>query len=420
MGNRGLVLRQTGLNLLVSCALLSGLSCGGGTEPPDPPTADIKADGADAPLTVDPRVPVHLSWTSENAAACLVTPGGWNGTTGSVTVEDLTTTTTYRLSCTGPAGEAGDSVHIVVTSPPGTQIVFQSSASTSADIYVANADGSGLTRLTDYADADLAPSWSGDGRQIYFLSSNRDGRGTLDLYAMNAGGTDVHLVVANIYSSGGLSQAYAVSPDGTRIALGAITPLQSPQNVDLFVMNADGSERTRIVDLPCPFIDSGCMHIEALAWSPDGQRIAYSSGWQGQGFNHYNNIGVVNADGTGQLVLTTSGTRSTEPAWASDGQRIVFSSNAQNPTYLPTPWDLEIINADGTGRMVLLGDGMANTSPSWSPDGQSIVFARSSPGSDWVVPEPELFAVNVDGTSLRRVTSVPGGAFAPDWNPAEP
>lgn len=334
MGNRGLVLRQTGLSLLVSCALLSGLSCGGGTEPSD---------------------------------------------------------------------------------PPGTQIVFQSSDSIS-DIYVANADGSGLTRLTDYADADLAPTWSGDGRQIYFLSSNRDGSGTLDLYAMNADGTDVHLVVNRLY------EPYAVSPDGTRIALGATTATQHP-NVDLFVMNADGSERTRIVDLPCDFIDSNCHHLEALAWSPDGQRIAYSTRSQGHGSTTSSYVGVVNADGTGQLVLPT-GTRSTEPTWAPDGQRIVFSSSPTNPSYISTPVDLEIINADGTGRMVLLdgdADGMANTSASWSPDGQSIVFARFSPGTDWVVPgQSELFAVNVDGTGLRRVTSVPGGAFAPDWNPAGP
>jgi Tol biopolymer transport system component len=408
----------------LSGSLLLVLIACGGTEPPDNATADIKADGADGPVTVTANVAVNLSWSSENATSCLVTPGGLSGTTGSATVEDLTATTTYRLSCTGPGGEAEDSVHIVVTSPPGTQIVFQSSDGSISDIYVVNADGSGLTRLTDYADADLAPSWSGDGRQIYFLSSNRDGRGTLDLYAMNAGGTDVHLVVANIYSSGGLSQAYAVSPDGTRIALGAITPLQSPQNVDLFVMNADGSERTRIVDLPCEFVDLQCEHIEALAWSPDGQRIAYSSGWQGHGSFHYNNIGVVNADGTGQRALTTFGTRSTEPAWAPDGQRIVFSSSPTNPSYISTPVDLEIINPDGTGRMVLLDgdvDGMANTSPSWSPDGQSIVFARFSPGTDWVVPgQSELFAVNVDGTGLRRVTSVPGGAFAPDCNPAGP
>ena len=40
---------------------------------------------------------------------------------------------------------------------------------------------------------------------------------------------------------------------------------------------------------------------------------------------------------------------------------------------------LEIINADGTGRMVVLESGDNITSPSWSPNGQSIVFARYTP-----------------------------------------
>jgi TolB protein len=390
------------------------MACGGGTEPPDSPTADIKADGGDAPLTVDPRIPVHLSWTSANAASCLVTPGGWNGTTGSLTVHDLTATTTYRLSCTGPGGEAGDTVHIVVTSPPGTEIVFQSTQEGSSHIYVANADGSGLTRLTDDQTGGGAPVWSGDGRQIYFLSSS-PGQSVSGLYAMNADGTNVHLVVDDIHTP------YDVSPDGTRIAFGAITPLQSPRNIDLFVMNLDGSERALIADLPCEFIDSQCEQTEAVAWSPDGQRIAYSSGWQGHGLVHYNNIGVVNADGTGQRELTTFATRSTQPAWAPDGQRIVFSSGPTNPSYIPQPFNLEIINADGTGRVVLLEDGMANTSPSWSPDGRSIVFVRSGAASDWVPPgEGELFVINVDGTGLRRVTDVPGDASAPHWNPAGP
>jgi Tol biopolymer transport system component len=344
-----------------------------GTEPPDPATsADIKADGADGPVTVNTNVAVDLTWNSENATSCLVTPGGWSGTVGSADVEDLTGTTTYRLTCTGPGGEAEDTVQIVVT-PPGTEIVFQSSDSTDSDIYVANADGSGLTRLTDHPDADVAPTWSGDGRQIYFLSYNRDGRKTLDLYAMNANGTDVHLVVDSLSTDWRGFRAYAVSPDGTRIALSV---------GDLFAMNVDGSERTKIVNLPCEYIGYQCWGIEALAWSPDGQRIAYSSGSQGHGFIHYNEIGVVNADGTGQRDLTIYG-RSMEPAWAPDGERIAFSSSPSNPSYISTPVDLEIIKADGTGRMVLLDgdvDRMANTSPSWSPDGQSIVFARGQTG----------------------------------------
>jgi Tol biopolymer transport system component len=295
--------------------------------------------------------------------------------------------------------------------PPGTEIVFQSGDSASADIWVTNQDGSGLTRLTDYPDADLAPTWSADGRQIYFLSPDRNGSGTWDLYAMNADGTDQHLALARV------AGPYAVSPDGTRIAVRE----RGPQtNYDLFVRNMDGSEPTLLLDLPCDVYYTHCETLDALAWSPDGQRIAYSASWPGHGFVTSALIAVVNADGTGQQVLS-SDLRSTDPAWAPDGQRIVFSSTPATAVYNPQPINLEIINADGTGRTVLLQDGAANTSASWSPDAQSIVFTRFTPGTDYVPPgESELFVVKVDGTGLRRLVDAPGEELAPDWNPAGP
>jgi Tol biopolymer transport system component len=396
----------------LSGSLLLVLVACGGTEPSGRIAADIKAGGADETLTVVAGTTFTLDWASENATSCLITPGGWTGTTGSATVEDLTATTTYQLSCTGPGGEDEDTIQVVVT-PRGTEIVFQAGDSANTDIYTVNADGSGLSRLIDNPAGDWAPSWSADGRRIYFLSYNPDGSGISGLYVMNADGTGIHLVAE------GVTEPYAVSRDGTRIAMGVRTGAPYA-NVDLFVMNSDGSERTRVLDLPCEYYDYTCRSIESLAWSPDGQRIAYSAGSQGHGFVHYNYLGVVNADGTGQLVLSTSGRRDTDPGWAPDGQRIAFSSSLANPSYIFTPLDLEVINADGTGRMVVLAGAEAH-SPSWSPDGQSIVFAQFSPGTDWVPPgHSELFAVNLDGTGLRHVTDAPGGAFAPDWNPAGP
>ena len=389
----------------LSGSLLLVLIACGGTEPSARVVADIKANGADRTLTVIVGATVAVDWGSENATSCLVTPAGWTGTTGSETVEAVTATTTYRLSCAGPEGEAEDTVHVEVT-PVGTEIVFQAGDGANADIYIVNADGSGLIRLTDHPDADLAPTWSADGLQIYFLSHNREGRATSDLYAMNPDGTGVHLAVERV------SEPYAVSPEGTRIAVGAVTPEQPPENVDLFVMNADGSGLTLIADLPCDIYRTRCEHLDAVAWSPDGRRIAYSASWPGHAFVTYSIVGVVNADGTGQQILSSE-LRSTDPAWAPDGQRIVFSSTLATASYDNRPIDLEIVNADGTGRTVLLDgdlDRTFNTSPSWSPDGQSIVFVRLG----------RLFEINVDGTGVRPVTDAPGAAFAPDWNPAGP
>ncbi|HEY9015466.1 MAG TPA: hypothetical protein VIM84_10440, partial [Gemmatimonadales bacterium] len=192
------------------------------------------------------------------------------------------------------------------------------------------------------------------------------------------------------------------------------------QNVDLVIMNVGGSERTLILDLPCEYPDSGCEELNALDWSPDGQRIAYSARWPGHGGSRYGLIGIVNPDGSGHRVLDTFADRSTDPAWSPDGQRIVFGSGSSSTIPNPAGLDLTIINADGTGRIVVLG-GAEIGSPSWSPNGQSIVFAQFQDNVwDPVPGHSEVYVVNTDGTGLRQVADAPGNEYAPDWNPAGP
>ena len=72
-------------------------------------------------------------------------------------------------------------------SPDGRRIAFTSERDGNPEIYVMNADGSGVTRLTynDARDLDSFPAWSPDGRRIAF-HSNRDGN--FEIYVMNASG----------------------------------------------------------------------------------------------------------------------------------------------------------------------------------------------------------------------------------------
>jgi dipeptidyl aminopeptidase/acylaminoacyl peptidase len=77
--------------------------------------------------------------------------------------------------------------------PDGKKIVFDSNneypKARKAEVYIINADGSGLTKLTSNSAADTRPAWSPDGTKIVF-SSDRDG-GDYDLYTMDADGSDV-------------------------------------------------------------------------------------------------------------------------------------------------------------------------------------------------------------------------------------
>ena len=67
-------------------------------------------------------------------------------------------------------------------------------ASNNYDIYVINADGSGITRLIDHPASDTFPEWSTDGRKLAF-TSDRDGND--NIYIMNADGSGVVRLTRN-------------------------------------------------------------------------------------------------------------------------------------------------------------------------------------------------------------------------------
>jgi Tol biopolymer transport system component len=81
----------------------------------------------------------------------------------------------------------------------------------SDDIYLVNADGSGQARLTDSAASDLGPSFSPNGSRIAFAS---DRAGPYEIYVMNADGSGETRLTHNSASDA----EPAFSPDGRRIA----------------------------------------------------------------------------------------------------------------------------------------------------------------------------------------------------------
>lgn len=198
------------------------------------------------------------------------------------------------------------------------------------DIYTANRDGSDLKRLTNYGVYTAEGVLSPDGKRIVFTSLKD---GDLDIYTMNVDGTDVKRLTTTPGYDGGPWW----SPDGTKIVYRAwhydnATDLKAyqdllakrmirPNRMELFVMNADGSDQRQITKL-------GGANF-GPSWTPDGQRIIFSSNHKNPRSRNFD-LYTVKLDGTGLEQITSNPEFDGFPMFSPNGKQLIWASNRNN------------------------------------------------------------------------------------------
>ncbi|MFQ5988849.1 MAG: TolB family protein [Candidatus Methylomirabilales bacterium] len=214
------------------------------------------------------------------------------------------------------------------------------------DIYIANADGSGLTRLTDNPAYDAEGALSPDGKKIVFTSLRA---GDLDIYTMDTEGRNLRRLTFKKGFDGGAFFSW----DGTKIVYRAHHPeapgemvdyerllskgLMRPTRAEIFVMDADGENKRQLTD-------NGSANW-APAFHPNGRQVIFSSNLHAIGTRNFD-LYIINIDGTGLERISFGGFNSF-PFFSPDGKKLVFSSDR----FAKSPREFNIFIADWISQM---------------------------------------------------------------------
>jgi len=278
-----------------------------------------------------------------------------------------------------------------VFSPDGKRLAFVRTASLSVqDIYVMPLDGGGeVQRLTFDNRRLFGLVWDpADGKLIF--SSSREGGSRL--WRISPKGGQPERVSGGI---GENASFLAISRQGNRLAY---TRSMIDTNIWRYPMPgkpAPGNTPVRLI--------SSTRHEQGPKYSPDGQRIVFSSNRSGS-----QEIWVSDADGVKANQLTFfDGSPTGSPYWSPDGQFIAFDSRPDgNP-------DIYVIGAGGGVPRRLMSESSQDIVPSWSRDGRWVYFASNRTGKFqvWKVPPGGGPAVQVTRAGGFHAVESPDGKY---------
>jgi len=427
----------------------------------------VRADGSD-PICLDgPSVSglrvIYGRWSPNGRRIAYSTLNGSN----IYELYAVNVDSSGRTRLNGPLVNGGNVDSLLFRwSPDGRKILYRADQEIDevVELYVVNADGSGLLKLNDPLVSGgnvVFCQWSPDGQKVVYRA-DQDIDNQFELYMVNPDGSGLFRFNANLVAGGDVLNA-SVSPDGTKMIYLADQDTDNAR--ELFIAELDGSNLTKlnepisapgsvsfpreatwqpggdlmlyrqdptgsgVHELICVDMN-GAGHttmndtlvsggsINGFSWSPDGAMVAY---WGDQDTDETYELYVIDRNGQTASRVKLNGNLPAggdvdDYAWTPDGSKMIYTADEDSDNVR----ELYAVNADGSGRLKLNGALVAGGDVidfDISPDGERVLYWADQD----VDGRNELYVVNVDGSSLLKLSNPMSGGGGVngdfDWYP---
>ena len=287
-------------------------------------------------------------------------------------------------------------------------------------VWLVRPDGSDRHQLETGLDGQQEhPDWSPDGSRIVFDHWYVDPAlpgDSLDLWTMNADGSDPTRIASCEPPCRQLAYP-SWSPDGSEIVLIRFEDDTGPSAIE--ILDLDSGTRRVVLEST-----DGSVVYQVPRWSPDGQSIAFTLETYSDATETTlvaSAIAVIHSDGSDgdrPLLITPPALLAAESDWHPTDARIVFRSHfdPSEPKDRTLATDIYSVGSDGTGLTNLTNLGLGDLraiQPSWTPDGKEIVFTQVDGFGGAQIPA--IARMGADGTNVTRLGF--GAGTAPRMRP---
>jgi len=249
--------------------------------------------------------------------------------------------------------------------------VVDSSAGLASDVsslWTFETNGRGAHQITDEMSRVISPSWSANGRSLFYVAPSG---AAMDLWQQRVDSTGAPVGPPVALTAGLGLRSAMLSPDGTKLAYSQGRSIANVWRVPIL------SDREATWDDAQP-ITSDQNDIEFTDVSPNGTRLAISSNRAGS-FDLWS----LPAAGGGEMQrLTTDPSQEWGPRWSPDGKTLAFYANRSGNR------DIYTMPSQGGAWTQVTTNPQTDMNASWSPDGTELVYLGVPPAAGGVYVSP--------------------------------